>query len=109
MKEKLEQMAAKSGTDRDNPISEEEYKRVFHKPCIRLGTVSFLCALALSYVPAWRDRYSGISAVDFQCAALRHCRGLVLPETEEKGNNGRQIKWKRVPTDSDDESVHSFF
>ena len=52
MKEKLEQMAAKSGTDRDNPISEEEYKRVFHKPCIRLGTVSFLCALALSYVPA---------------------------------------------------------
>lgn len=38
--------------DLDNPVSEEEYTRSFHKPCIKIGTISFICALALSYLPA---------------------------------------------------------
>lgn len=41
-----------SGLDIDNPVSEEEYKASFHKPCIKAGTAAFLCALVLSYLPA---------------------------------------------------------
>ena len=51
---------------------------------------------------------SDIRLVDMLMSSL-HIEPAEAPETEEKGNNGRQIKRKRVPTDSDDESVHSFF
>lgn len=41
-----------SKLDNDNLVSEEEYKAGFHKPCIKIGTAAFLCALVLSYLPA---------------------------------------------------------
>lgn len=52
MEAEIKESKSNSGIDMDNPVSEEDYKADFHKPCIRVGTVAFLCALVLSYLPA---------------------------------------------------------
>ena len=52
MKDKPLELNERTETSAGNPIPEREYRASFHKPCIKLGTISFLCALALSYVPA---------------------------------------------------------
>lgn len=45
-------LKSKPDVDMDNPVSEADYKTGFHKPCIKVGTAAFLCALVLSYLPA---------------------------------------------------------
>ena len=44
------------GTSKDgvcqNPLRADQFHNEFHRPCIRVGSASFLAALVLSYIPA---------------------------------------------------------